>query len=732
MSSAPERRRLLATRPLREGAEALAERHGAAADRPRLRRDLVARRQIQAGTPTWVVKNPETMKYYFFDDSEWGLIELFDGTRTVAEITEAYRRMFPEATIELPLIHDYEEMLRKLDLLAQSAAERNLGLLARSRDARKRAAEEKAEGFNPFFINFKVLDPDRFLNRTVRWVRWIWTPPVVAVWAVLALFTVSVFASHWEPLFTGTYELYAFLRKPLLEVFQFFFLLSFIGAIHELGHAYATKIYGGEVHDIGLALLYFTPAFYCDTTDSLLFESKWQRLWVTTAGIYIEGFLCAGATALWVFSYPDTLLHDFAYKTMLYTGISTIFFNINPLVKIDGYYALSSVLEISELREEAFRYIGGSFQKKVLRLPVDVPLVSRRKSRIYWIYGTLALAYTALIMRFIGGLFFNFYSSFFPDFAVVLLLVTLARIFRKRVRLVLRTGRLLYLDKKELLMAPRYRLRLAAAGAAIALLFFVPWSHRTLTSEGILRPEKVARIEAPEDGTVLEVVGDESQPVAAGSVLFRISSPAAKAGTSHAIQSRERFAHAALSAAERGATAEAYGATSRRAAAESRVVSEAVRQDNLLIRSPIAGRVLTARLRDLERRFVSGGLLLAEVGDCRRLVVELPISERRIGDVSVGAPVRALLRQRPLSPVTGRIASLSLSALDRPARASGLTDPSGRPDRPERFVALAVFENTGGELKPGDLVRAKIQSGRASYASRSWRVVKRWIQTIAW
>ena len=53
-------------------------------------------------------------------------------------------------------------------------------------------------------------------------------------------------------------------------------------------HGYATKMYGGEVHDMGIALLYFTPAFYCDTTDSLLFPSKWQRLWVTVAGIYIE------------------------------------------------------------------------------------------------------------------------------------------------------------------------------------------------------------------------------------------------------------------------------------------------------------------------------------------------------------------------------------------------------------------------------------------------------------
>jgi putative peptide zinc metalloprotease protein len=632
----------------------------------------------------------------------------------------------------MALILDYEEMLRKLDLIEKSAAERNLALLARSRDARRFAAEEKAEGFNPFFIPFKVVDPDRFLNRTVKYVRWIWTPPVAAFWTVLAVFTVAVFATHWEPLFTGTYELYAFLRKPLVDAIQFFLLLSIVGAIHELGHAYATKIYGGEVHDIGIALLYFTPAFYCDTTDSLLFPSKWQRLWVTTAGIYIEGFICAFASAIWVFSYPDTLINELAYKTMLFTGISTIFFNINPLVKIDGYYALSSVLEMSELREDSFRYIGACFQKYVLRLPVEVPVLSHRKRRIFWVYGVLALAYTAVIMRFIGGLLFNFYSKYVPDFAVILLLLSLARIFQKRVRLVIRTGRLFYLDKKELLMSRSHRHRLVLVAAAAALVLFVPWTRRTLSAEAVLRPARVARLEAPENGTVAEVHADESDAVAEGAAVFSLSSPAADADASHAAEARARFAHATLAAAERQSASDAARADSRRAAADADLVSQTFRRERLAVKSPIAGTVLTPRTRDLSGRYVQAGSLLAEVGDCSRLVAELPVSERRIREVSVGAPVRALVGQRPLSPLSGRIVLLASAADGRPPTASGLADPDSPPDSPERFLAVAEFENPDGRWKPGDRVRARIYLDRASYAARAWRVLHRWVQTIVW
>src|SRR4029079_7579925 len=168
-------------------------------------------------------------------------------------------------------------------------------------------------------------------------------------------------------------DLYHFLGKPLPDIIQFFIILSAIGAIHEFAHAYGVKIYGGECHDIGFALFYFTPAFYCDTSDSFLFENRFNRLWVTVAGVYSEVMICSIATAFWVASYPDTLVHQLAYKTMLFTGVSAVFFNINPLIKVDGYYALTSLLKMPELRETAWHQIGAWIQRTVLRLNVDIP-----------------------------------------------------------------------------------------------------------------------------------------------------------------------------------------------------------------------------------------------------------------------------------------------------------------------------------------------------------------------
>ncbi len=240
-------------------AEALEARHGVRLDRPALRKDLVIRRQVQVGEVRWVVKQPVADKFYTFDDGEWTLIELFDGTRTRSEILEEYLHRFPGAAIGLNFVVDYEEMLRKIDLVEQTAVEQNLQLLSKFKNLRQRAAEEKAEGFNVLFMLFKVFDPDRILTRTLRYVRWLWRPPVVAFFCLTFVFTIAVFATRFDTIWAQTIELYSFLKKPFWDFVQFWVIMTGIGAIHEFGHGYTVKMYGGEVHDMGIALLYFAP-----------------------------------------------------------------------------------------------------------------------------------------------------------------------------------------------------------------------------------------------------------------------------------------------------------------------------------------------------------------------------------------------------------------------------------------------------------------------------------------
>ncbi len=133
------------------------------------------------------------------------------------------------------------------------------------------------------------------------------------------------------------------------------------------------KMYGGEVHSIGFALVFFLPAYFTDTLDSELFDSKWHRLWVNLSGIYIELLMCVLATGIWLVSYPDTFIHHFAYMGMIYTGISTIFFNLNPMTPNDGYHALEDIIEIPNLRPNRTRTWARSFKNTFFDCPSKSP-----------------------------------------------------------------------------------------------------------------------------------------------------------------------------------------------------------------------------------------------------------------------------------------------------------------------------------------------------------------------
>jgi len=710
---------------------ALAARHRPTADRPALKSNLIARRIVQMGEANWVVKNPDKTLYYSFDEGTWGLIRLFDGTRTAAEIHDAYQAQFEEP-IDPHLVPEYIEMLRNIDLLQKSAVERNMEELARIKEGRRRTAEQKAEGFDLMMIPFHVLDPNEFMNRTQKYVRWIWRLPTVLVALVLIAMATGVIVQHFGTIWAETLELYAFLRKPFWDAVQFFVILCFIGLIHEMAHGYVCKFYGGDVHDIGVALLYFMPAFYCDTTDALLFPSKWHRLWVLFAGMYIEAIICALATGLWVASYPDTLLHELAYKLMLFTGVSTIFFNINPLRKIDGYYALASYLEIPELREDAFAYVGALLKRHVLRLDVEVPVLSRRKRRIFLIYGPLAIGFMVLILIFIGKLFYNFYAKYFPNVALLLLILTLLRLFRKDVRAFLQGIRLVYLDKKELIMSGRARAYIVGAAVLLFLVLALPWAPWRLETEAVLQPWVEADIQAPDDGTIVNVRAREGELVRQGEVVAILDSPAVTSGLAAASAEREAMIKRTSRQREAGDAPGVFHAQSREAAAEMAMAREEDRFARLSIKSPISGRMLTHRTQDLAGRFVPAGAPIVRVGDCAKLKAEIPVSERLLSYLHAGSAVSLQLKARSGRILHGAIVNVGAAAHELPRTADGTRQALRAGELPERFIAIVAFDNASGDYLPGMTGRAKIMLGRRSFLWRTWRVLRDWTQTIIW
>ena len=76
-----------------------------------------------------------------------------------------------------------------------------------------------------------------------------------------------------------------------------------VKALHELGHGFATRVWGGEVHEIGIMFLVFMPVPYVDASAASAFRDRRKRMLVGAAGIIVELFLASVALFVWLNSY---------------------------------------------------------------------------------------------------------------------------------------------------------------------------------------------------------------------------------------------------------------------------------------------------------------------------------------------------------------------------------------------------------------------------------------------
>lgn len=187
---------------------------------------------------------------------------------------------------------------------------------------------------------------------------------------------------------------------------------------HEFAHGLTCTRFGGKVNEMGFMLIFFMPAMYCNVSDAWLFPEKSRRLWVTFAGAYFELFLWAVATLIWRVTDPHTFVNYAALIIMATSGIKS-FFNLNPLIKLDGYYLLSDYLDIPNLRSRAVGYVSAGI-KRLFGSSVEVKETTPRERRIYIVYGLLSLAYTIFILSFIAMRFGGFLMGRIQAFGFII------------------------------------------------------------------------------------------------------------------------------------------------------------------------------------------------------------------------------------------------------------------------------------------------------------------------
>jgi putative peptide zinc metalloprotease protein len=688
---------------------------------PRFRTDLIVRRIVEGGRIGYTIHDPVPNHYFRQDSMAQELAFLLDGTRGTDELLAEMNRRYPQYTFDEEWIDEILEIFRKLGFL-EDVFNRNLLMQERARTARRNllSAESLRNVLN---IQLGSFDPMPLFEKVYPFVRVIFTRAWVVGTVLAFVIAVMLLWDRRDVMLANLLTIFSLEGGGWLGLLVLYVVLFLIVVAHEFGHGLCCMHYGGRPSRIGFMFLYFMPGMFCDTSDIYFFEKRWPRAAVALAGGYMEVQIFAIATFLWTLTPPDLYLHQLAYRVMLFSGATGLVMNYNPLIKLDGYYVLMSYLNISQLREKSFEWLGGFAKSLLTRKPNEVR-ATRRERRIFLAYGVAAIVYSTTFLwvsvLFVRGVLVGVWR----EVGAGIFLLFVVYIARKPAEKLLRRGRLLVLEHAGFVRRHTALLVGAAALALFALLF--PWP-RTVLVTATLEPLDKYAVRARVGGRIAEVLIEEGALLRAGTIVAVLDRGDAEAERQNArstlseLTLRSRM----LSAADRRA-----GLSGQRAAA-ARVAGAEWSAGEAWLSAPADGRLLTSRPERWIGRAVEAGDSVFAVGRIDSLAVLLSVSEREVADLSVGRIATLRLRANPERTARFRIEAVDLA----PARAT----PTGTALRlatgetpPARYVARGRIENPGGMLRPGFSGSVRVGTEPLSLISRLLRLYARLVRADFW
>jgi putative peptide zinc metalloprotease protein len=693
---------------------------------PKLDPRVIAKQQIEKGQPTVLAKLPGADTFIRLEPPQWVLLQLFDGERSYLDISDQVTNQTGIPYTE-DAVREFASFIQEnTDLFYKSPLERNITLQQKLRGQRLKRKGSKAIDFSDITIA-EWPHADDFITRIyprLRWVyTWWFTLLALAMFAVMAWMWAGRFGEIWH----DSFEFYNFTTKSGRDLLEFWVLFGAMAFLHESFHGLTCKHFGGGVEKMGFSLMYFAPSFFCDVTQIWIYGGKWERIATVIAGIWGDLIVCFLGTAIWWATAPGMVAHNLAYKVMMVTGIGVSLLNLNPLIKLDGYYIFCELIGEPDFKERTSAYLSGWTRAHLFGMPAELEYVPRRRRPFYLVYAILSAIYGYVLLSFLMGFTYNVLHSYTPAWAFAPAALMGYWVFRGRIHSLGRFIKLFYLDKKERVWSWLRPLRIAGLGAATLLLLLLPIWPDFQDGTFILEPTRQAFVHASVRGRVVQVFVDEGQRVAAGQPLANLENldlesdlagvqADLRVASARAIQSQLRYGDFGTAEQER-----------LRLLQEDRSLTEEAAKLQLV--SPIAGIVATPRLRDLQGAYLDVGAPVVEVIDDSALRARIYIPEFAMHDIHVGAPVR-LRAQSRLQPVNGILRSISADwapldpSLGQKEQLAGINPP--------RFYVAESWLDHAADLRPGMRGIAKIRVGRRSIASLGLRFIRDLIARRVW
>jgi putative peptide zinc metalloprotease protein len=647
--------------------------------RPKLRADLTIVEQTYRGEQSFIVKDPETRKYFRFRPVEIKVMATLDGGHSSSEAAATLAD--GGLRVSAAAVENFAAKLTKMGLCERTLGERSTLQMERLRAERRRRLSPSLFGGDLMRIRWSVGDPDKLFDRWMPRLRFFFTRGflVASVFLFAAYFV--VLGLKWPEFSQALANLYT-LRLDAGALAVLWVTGMVIIIIHELGHAFTCKYFGGQVHEIGAMLIYFEPAFFCNVNDAWTFPELRARLWVTAAGSWIQLVVASIGALVWWAATPDTLPSDIGFAAVLIGGFTTVLMNANPLIPLDGYYALSDYLEVPNLRQRASARLGWLVRTRVLRMELPEPPADEREKRIFVTYGVLGAVYIAVILLFSAATAYGWLTRWFGAVGLLIFFGGLVATLQAPVRRWFQETKAAVRENGAFWRDTPIRRRLAVGAAGVVLAgALIPWPI-SIAAPFKVAPAALFPLTAPDSGTVDRVLVREGTLVLPDSPVLRVRNLELERKAASSQRISDSLAARSVQARARDRAADVAQLDLRRAVEDARLAGLRERIAQLDIRAPAGGVVVTPRVQELRGQWFSRGAVVLQIGQPDSVEVRIALSEAGAGYVQAGQHVRLLPESDSGSPLQATLVQVSAEAGDAEPTEARVRLPSTQYWRP--------------------------------------------------
>lgn len=720
----------------------------------RKRPDLQVTKQRYQGRHYWIVKDPVGLNYFRFQEEEFALLNWLDGRTSLDDLRDRFEKEFAPQKITL------EELGRLIGMLHQSALV-IANVPGQGKQLLKLRWERKKREFwgalsNVLAIRFKGIDPERFFNWLHPKVDWFFSKTTAFFCITLLLSALTLVLVQFDTF-----------RAKLPGFHQFFgpdnwWILAlatmFTKALHELGHGLSCKHFGGECHELGIMFLVLTPCPYCNVSDSWMLPNKWHRAFIGAAGMYVECCIASVATFLWWFSEPG-LLNNVCLSTMFVCSVSTVVFNGNPLLRYDGYYILSDLMEIPNLRQKATSILNRKLGQWCLGLeqPED-PFLPQRNQFWFMVYAVAASVYSWFVMFSILFFLFKVFQPY--RLQIIGQIIGAASIASLIGRPLWSLGKFFYVPGRiQEVKKPRFYASLAIVTVLLAAFLFLPLPYHVYCPLSV-EPRNAEPVYVDVAGQLAALHVEPGDSVQAGAPLADLKSSELDAAIADLTARRNQLMaqlksmynvrhedpRAADSIDENKKSLAAIEDELSKRRIEAQRLHLVAKRAGVVIPPPAQparpssdGRLPTWHGTPLEKYNLGATLkpttLFCKIGDPGKFDAVLVVDQSDIDQVFTGQHVKIMLAELPGQIFRTQIAEISSDPMKVVPKA--LSNKGGgtieiKPDesgllRPANisYEARAPFDDTADDLITGLKGQAKINGPWHSLGWRVWRLIQR-------